>query len=71
MIRVVRVNLTIVATVPAAWLNAKPAATTAEVSFTAVPAQTPKPLSLRPIRCPRAGKVNTATMLKKNTTVTE
>ena len=48
-----------------------PAATTADVSFTAVPAQMPKPLSLRPSRWPSAGKVKTATMLKKKTTVTE
>lgn len=60
-----------VAVVPAAWLKANPAATTAEVSLTAVPAQIPKPLSLSPSRWPNAGKVNTATMLKKNTTVTE
>ena len=52
MISVVRVSFTIVAMVPAALLNANPAATTAEVSFTAVPVQMPNPLSDRSEQMP-------------------
>lgn len=50
---------------PAALLQAVPAATTDDVSFMAVPDHIPKPISLIPKRCPNAGKINTATILKR------
>ena len=51
---------------PAALLHEAPAATTELVSFMAVPAHIPKPVSLRSKRWPRAGKMNTAIILKRN-----
>ena len=65
MIIRVRVSLTMVAISPAASEKEKPAATTEEVSLMAVPAQTPKPVSLMPKTRPRAGKMKTARMLKR------
>lgn len=65
IIIVVRVSFTIVAYCPAALLKAYPAATTEEVSLTAVPAHNPKALSEKPSICPKGGKINTATTLKK------
>src|SRR2546423_2078758 len=63
-IRVVRVSFTTTACEPAAWPNANAAATTDEVSLTAVPAQSPKPCWLRSKRRPSGGKRTTATRLK-------
>ncbi len=51
---------------PALLLQDAPAATTEEVSFMAVPAHMPKPVSLSPRRWPRGGNMNTAIMLKRN-----
>src|SRR5436190_1023318 len=62
-ISVVRVSLTTTACVPAACPNAYAAATTDDVSLTAVPAQSPKPCWLRWKRRPSGGKRTTATML--------
>ena len=59
----VRVNLTIVASWPAVSLNAKLAATTEEVSFMAVPAHIPKPVSLIPKKWPSGGKMKAAIIL--------
>ena len=65
MIMRVRVSFTMVANWPAASENAKPAATTDDVSLMAVPAHIPNPASLMPSRCPRLGNVKTARMLKR------
>ena len=70
MIASVRVSLTIVASVsavslPTALLQVVAAATTEEVSFTAVPAHMPKPWSLMPSAMPAAGKRNAANTLKR------
>ena len=51
----VRVSLTIVAKSPAVSENAYPAATTLEVSLTAVPAHKPYAISLNPIARPKIG----------------
>ncbi len=66
----VLVSLTMVAKpravlLPAALLHAAPAATTDDVSLIAVPAHIPKPKSDNPIRCPRGGKIKTATTLNR------
>ena len=61
----VRVSLTIVASPSAVGLHEAAAATTDEVSFMAVPAHIPKPTSFMPSRCPSAGKMKTAIMLKR------
>ncbi|MPM77040.1 hypothetical protein SDC9_124039 [bioreactor metagenome] len=50
---------------PATSLQAALAATTEDVSLTAVPAHMPKPVSLSPIILPRAGKIKTAITLNK------
>ena len=43
-------------------------AVTEDVSFTAVPANRPKPILERPIASPNGGNTKAATTLKKNTT---
>ena len=67
----VLVSLTMVANAravlfPAALLHDAPAATTELVSLIAVPAHMPKPVSERPSRCPRGGKMKTAMILNRN-----
>src|SRR5699024_1391903 len=52
----VLVNFTIIAKLPATSENAYPAATTEEVSFTAVPVHNPNPKSLIPKYFPAIGK---------------
>jgi hypothetical protein len=51
----VRVSYTAVATDPASGLNAKPEATTCDLSFTAVPAHVPNAASFIPIARPSSG----------------
>jgi len=63
-IKSVLVSLTIVASRPAASENAYPAATTDDVSLTAVPIQSPYPVSLRPNKRPIQGKAITVIMSK-------
>ena len=56
MMESVLVSFTMVAKSPAASEKAYPVATTDDVSFTAVPAQSPKAISLKPIALPMIGK---------------
>ena len=43
------------------------AAVTDDVSLTAVPANSPKPLLLKPITSPKVGKMSAASTLNRNT----
>jgi hypothetical protein len=54
-IRVLRPSFTIVASSPAAGENAKPVATTCDVSWTPAPAQIPNARSSSPIAVPSSG----------------
>ena len=65
MIMSVRVSLTTVAKRPTASLKEKAAATTEEISFITVPAHNPNAFSDIFIRCPKAGKRNTAMISKR------
>ena len=62
----VRVSFTMVAKSPAASENAYPAATTLEVSLTAVPDHKPYAISLKPIARPMMGKSTIIAMSKRN-----
>ena len=62
----VLVSLTMSEKFPAASEKAYPAATTDEVSLTAVPVQSPNPRSLMPKYFPAMGKRMTMTMSNRN-----
>ena len=73
MIARVRVSLTMVAVSSVLAPGCRPsqaaaAAVTEEVSFTAVPANRPKPSLLRPSKPPRVGNISAASTLKRKIT---